>query len=218
MSAFNVREVIGYAAVLFPAAVVWMLSASATQAGSPSFNCARADSRAEELICGDQELAQMDVEAARLFKLARDGKGVSAKQKTGLNDERVDWLKMRDECRFTENMRNCIIAAYAVRIHWLREKHRATLVNDDKGITRGPLALRCDKFGKTLVKATFIKSNPPVGALQLPERVHVGIAAGGRYIEESDTGERLAFWLQGDKAFLQMPNGKRIACRLEKAK
>jgi uncharacterized protein len=196
------------------AATFWI--ASPAQAGSPSFNCAKADSRAEELICGDKELALMDVEATRLFRLARDGNGVTEKQKKVLNDDRASWLKLRDECWFSEDLRSCIVASYAVRIHYLRENHEATRLSDKEGITKGPIALHCDKLQST-VTATFIGSDPPISAIQLADQVHVGIGAGTRYIEKNENGE-MAFWTKGDDAFLNMPSGARYNCKREKAK
>jgi uncharacterized protein len=183
-------------------------------AGSPSFNCARTDSRAEELICGDKELALMDVEATRLFRLVRDGGHRPDGEKKLLNDDRAQWQKVRDQCWIAEDLRGCIIASYAVRIHSLREHHAEARLNDDKGITKGPFNIRCKDL-KTSVKATFIHSNPPVSAVQFSDRVHVGIGSGVRYVERNEGGE-MAFWTVGDDAFFKMPNGTRYNCVLDR--
>jgi uncharacterized protein len=210
--AFKTGGIIGSTALV--AALIWNVPAA--HAGSPSFNCAKADSRAEELICGDKELAIMDVEATRVFRLVRDREGMADEQRKALNDDRARWMKVRDECWIAEDFRSCILSAYAIRIHSLRENHSDVLAGDDKGITRGPVALTCDKLGDT-VSATFIRSDPPVSAVQFHKRVHVGIGTGPRYIEKTASGE-LAFWTKGDLAYLTTPDGVNYSCTLEKAK
>lgn len=201
--------VAGFAAIAFA-------YSSPAQAASPSFNCAKTDSRAEKLICGDKELAIMDVEATRVFRLIRDRDGIADDQKKSLNDDRARWMKVRDDCWISGDLRSCIVSAYAIRIHSLRQNHYEALAGDDKGITKGPIALRCDKLASP-VKATFIASDPPVSAVQFSERVHVGIGAGTRYIEKNDSGE-MTFWTEGDNAFLNMPNGIRYTCKRETQK
>jgi uncharacterized protein len=185
------------------------------RAGPPSFNCADAQSRAEQLICGDKELALMDVEASRLFKLVRDREGVPGERRKTLNDDRTRWQKVRDECWISGDLRGCIIAAYAIRIHALRENHAEARANDQDGITKGPFKITCKDL-EGPVRATFISSNPPVGALQLRERVHVGIGTGARYVEPVTTGG-ITFWTSGEAAYLNMPNGMRYECALDRS-
>ena len=184
------------------------------EAGSPSFNCAKIDSRAEELICGDRELALMDVEATRLFRLVRDSRTRPEREKKALNDDRAHWLSVRDECWLSNDFRSCILSAYAKRIHSLREHHAEARMSDDQGITKGPFDIRCKNLKQPL-KATFIRSTPPVSAVQFTDGVHVGIGSGYRYVERSEDGE-LAFWTAGDNAFLKMPDGVRYDCVLDR--
>ena len=197
-----------------------MLSAHAlvspAQAASPSFDCAKTEGRAEELICGDRELAIIDVEATRLFRLVRDGGNKPEDEKKALNRDRLEWQKMRDECWIAGDLRSCIISSYALRIHALREKHAEARTSDDKGITKGPFDIRCKNLKQT-VKATFISSNPPVSTVQFPGSVHVGIGEGYRYIERGPNGE-MAFWTVGNGAFLKMPNGVSYNCSLHRGK
>ena len=189
---------------------------SPAHAASPSFDCAKTEGRAEELICGDRELAIIDVEATRLFRLVRDGGSKAEDEKKALNRDRVEWQKVRDECWIAGDLRNCIISSYALRIHALREKHAEARTSDDKGITKGPFDIQCKNL-KQPVKATFISSNPPVSTVQLPDSVHVGIGAGYRYIEHGPSGE-MAFWTVGNDAFLRMPNGASYNCSLDRGK
>jgi hypothetical protein len=137
------------------------------------------------------------------------GKRSEGEKKT-LNEDRARWLGVRDECWISGNLRNCVIASYALRIHFLREKHAEARSSDDKGITKGPYAWRCKDF-KDPVKATFIRSDPPVGTVQLPDSVHVGIGSGTRYMEGGEAGG-LLFWTEGENAYLKLPNGMNYRC------
>jgi len=182
-----------------------------TWAASPSFNCAKADGRAEELICGDKELASMDVEATRLFRLVRDRAKRPEGEKKALNDDHTRWLKVRDECWIAGDIRTCILASYAVRIHSLRQHHAEARASDDTGITRGPFELRCKDL-KQPVQATYIRSDPPVSTVQLPDSMHVGIGAGKRYVERGTDGEELAVWTLDSDPVLKLANGAKYRC------
>ncbi|MBL0375323.1 hypothetical protein JJB09_25230 [Rhizobium sp. KVB221] len=196
---------------IWPVALV-----TSASAGSPSFDCAKADSSAEELICGDRELARLDVEATRLFRLVRDRPELAAEQRQALNDDRKHWQKVRDECWIAEDFRRCIVAAYAIRIHSLRENHAQTHARDKEGITKGPFQLACKNLPGT-VKATFIKSEPPVTTVQMQEQFHVGIGLGLRYVESGPNGE-MTFWTTGKNAFLKLPDGTRYDCIVQPQK
>ena len=56
---------------------------------SPSFDCGRAVSASERLICSDEELSRLDVRMAALFRAAR-GKAVN---KTAFKNEQKAWLR-----------------------------------------------------------------------------------------------------------------------------
>ena len=120
-------------------------------------------------------------------------------------------MKVRDECWIADDIRNCIIASYAVRIHSLRQHYAEARTSDNKGITRGPFELRC-KDMKQPVRATLIQSDPPVSTVQLPDSVHVGIGSGKRYVERDVDGVELAVWTVGNDSVLKLPNGAKYSC------
>ena len=57
---------------VLPTLLLAALTAAAAQAAAPSFDCARADSAASELVCRDQGLAALEMEVDRLLALAKD--------------------------------------------------------------------------------------------------------------------------------------------------
>jgi len=76
---------------------------------SPSFNCGKASTNAERLICSSQELCQVDVQLAQAYKAARK----NAADKESVKREQIEWLKtQRDVCSDTTSM----LQAYQTRI------------------------------------------------------------------------------------------------------
>lgn len=178
-------------------------------AGSPSFDCAKAEGRAEKTICGDRELSSLDQEAARLYALAL--KSSEPKRAAAMKADAAGWKAARDDCWLAQETRICIIASYARRIHRLLEKHEQIRVADN-ALARGPYVLNCRKIDQP-VTATLIESNPPVGAIEWRNAVHVGMADGDRFVERSDYGaEGVAFEIRGDEARISLPDGRQFFC------
>lgn len=202
---------------LAPVVLVPIMLASASlphdaKADPPSFDCAKADSRAEQLVCGDRELAALDREATRLFRLVRDDGKKTPDQQASLNERRKQWLAARDECWISENLRQCVVASYARRIHLLREKYAEARREDAKGIAEGPFEVRCQELEKP-VKATFIRSDPPVSAIAFHDRFHVAVGAGDRYVERSYYGDMI-FETDGKQALIRLPDGRSFNCEM----
>jgi len=100
---------------------------AAGAAAQPSFDCQAAYSAAERLICADAALARLDVQAARLYRQARQQAGDA----NALKKEQLAWLRERDaECiagqtheaaRQNPRVAPCQAARYAARIRTLRD-------------------------------------------------------------------------------------------------
>lgn len=76
---------------------------------SPSFDCAKASTGAERLICSNQELATLDVEMMSTYKRLADGNP----DKNTLKKEQNDWMKNE---RNTCSTSDCMAKAYRSRI------------------------------------------------------------------------------------------------------
>lgn len=81
--------------------------ASAGSATSPSFDCSKARSVAEQLICTDHTLATLDMEFAVLYKKVKDRAANPAEFRARAIQE---W-KLREKCQ----TRSCLIEWYAGR-------------------------------------------------------------------------------------------------------
>jgi uncharacterized protein len=100
-------------AVLFSAAGL-------AQAASPSFNCAKASSSVEELICNDAELAELDRSLASLYSAVL--KNTPAGEQKMLKAEQRGWIKGRDDCWKSDDMRGCVASEYRYRIDALKDR------------------------------------------------------------------------------------------------
>lgn len=83
-------------------------------AANPSFDCDGARGEIERLICGDDELAALDVELARAFAAAMSR--APASQISLLRSDQSNWRKARNDCRKTEDARSCTLEAYRKRL------------------------------------------------------------------------------------------------------
>ncbi|WP_435628022.1 lysozyme inhibitor LprI family protein [Candidatus Ferrigenium straubiae] len=81
---------------------------------SPSFNCAKAISDAEKLICSDAELAALDLDLSGLYKQAKENSGGSAEFK---NETVREWKRRESDC----HSKACLIQWYSDRRKQLQQ-------------------------------------------------------------------------------------------------
>lgn len=78
----------------------------------PSFDCAKAQSEAETLVCNDAELAALDRQLAKLWTDTQTRPNAPA----GETATQRGWVKGRDECWKAEDKHRCVRESYQVRI------------------------------------------------------------------------------------------------------
>lgn len=99
--------------------VLAVLLAVPAVADEPSFDCARAASAAEELVCADPELAEADRRLAAVYE--RSSEAVAALDEgamaigAGLKATQRGWVTGRDECWKADDLRACVLRAYLAR-------------------------------------------------------------------------------------------------------
>ena len=90
--------------------LIWMVQITTTQAAS--FDCSKASTRVEKLICGDADVSKLDNELAKAYQ-----QGIEYSEDV-LNTTMTqrEWLKaIRDNCQNVD----CLKAAYQSRIREL---------------------------------------------------------------------------------------------------
>jgi uncharacterized protein YecT (DUF1311 family) len=105
-----------------PVVLITCLLATTTlaQAASPSFNCAKATHDVEKLICNDADLASLDNSLSSLYHTLM--KNLSAAEQKLLKTEQRGWVKGRDDCWKSDDMRGCVLSEYQYRINQLKDR------------------------------------------------------------------------------------------------
>ena len=76
-------------------------------AQAASFDCAKAGTNVEKMICGNAELSRLDEELGVAYKVAVRNKS----QAESVRSAQKEWLKKRNVC----NDEKCLISAYTER-------------------------------------------------------------------------------------------------------
>lgn len=162
----------------------------------------------------------MDREAARLDLLADRDPGIDPSIKALREASPGAWTKSRDDCWRDDELRRCVVDAYARRIAEIRSISKAAR-DAEGGASIGPLAFQCEGILRELV-ATFINTEPGAVHLQWigPGRppadgdvtlLRAAAASGARYQGQAQGGE-WTFWNQGREATLTIPGRGDVAC------
>ncbi len=96
------------------------LVAANARAAAPSFDCAKASHDVEKLICNDAELARLDRSLAELYGTVLSH--TPASRQKMLKAEQRGWVKGRNDCWKSDDMRGCVAAEYKARINELKDR------------------------------------------------------------------------------------------------
>jgi len=97
----------------------------------PSFDCSKAESSTEELICKDPQLAALDRRVAERYAAALEVvRGLDTGAEAAEDNLRAyqrGWVKGRDECWKADDLRDCVESSYLRRegelvAEWLLEE------------------------------------------------------------------------------------------------
>lgn len=209
-SVFPIRTVVPF---------VLLVSGGGAFAATPSFDCTKADSSAEEAICASEALAELDIELDRLFRLAVNDDTLGADRLAELKAIQRGWIKGRNDCwKSDRDMETCVATAYAIRIHELREGYSATRSADDQGISLGPVALDCPDL-QAGVSAVFINGEAAFVSLKWLDNVialpAVPAASGAKYQSDIWADGPSMLWTKGDEAMFAAPGGPEMTCKVD---
>src|SRR5688572_16699397 len=79
-----------------------------------SFDCAKAKSGSEQLICGDKNLSWQDNTMASRYSALISR--LSEERKETLRRTQRDWLKKREDCASQERNKECLALLYGNRV------------------------------------------------------------------------------------------------------
>jgi len=123
---------------------------AATQ--SPSFDCTKATSEAEKLVCVDARLAALDRQLAALYKRVQ-----TSPDELDIAAEQRGWIKGRDACSRAVDPKRCLVESYQTRL--------VELTINGGGIQiPAKVEYRCDDNSKP-VTAVFYNDIDPTAAV-----------------------------------------------------
>jgi uncharacterized protein len=129
-------------------------TASSVASSTASFDCVKAETEAEKLVCADPQLAALDRQLATEYQYAvAKARAGSA----GLDAAQRGWVAGRDDCWKDGDVRTCVLEAYQTRLVELKLNRSDTIVP--------PIVeYRCDDDSKPL-SAVFYNEFEPRSAV-----------------------------------------------------
>ncbi len=190
-----------------------LLASPAFGQDGPSFDCAKAESAAENLVCQDVELARLDLLIADRYASALDAiraLGAGARQaERRLRAEQRGWIKGRDECWKADDPRDCV--------EWAYQRREGELVA--RWMLEEPVGVAfwaCGGSPANEVVTFFFDTTVPSVRFERGDRIDTGTltptASGSRY----DGSFGRSIWTRGDAAIYREPDpdGTTFDCRL----
>ena len=171
--------------------ILALLQLAAAPGPGPSFDCARARSAVERSLCANAELAALDREEARLYRLAL--RGAPAARRAHLVARQREFLAGRNRCgEDLEPFDQCIRNAY---LEDIAEMRRIAGISDKGGLSSGPVRYRCDSNYPDAWVTRFAL-DPEQAWVALPARQEgqplvARAGDGGRLTGRYDTGQVL---------------------------
>ena len=207
--------------ILSPAVVIALCSPLLASAATPSFDCTKAKSSIETLVCMDEALAKLDREVARLFVLVRNVLRPTPSRLPELIGTQRGWIRARDDCWRQADARVCVLETYAIRIHELREGYAVARAQAPESISKGPVFVECRDF-EFVISATFIKTDLPIVFLKWGNMNRLVLTlgpsgSGARYVGKDDKNREVVFWDKGREALLELPGRSQLTCQVRDA-
>lgn len=190
------------------------LSLSATPT-NPSFDCTRAESESEKMVCSDPQLARLDRELNRVYMLVYNNSALDKTAKRYLRAEQVGWIKGRDETWKVKDKLRYVNELYVFRIIEILKKYPVSRTADSEGISSGPTTYDCS--GEVL-EAYYVQSDSPMAMIYFKDHPHVPLslvpsASGTKYAVEDHDGISMKFWAKGKEALFTTFEGNTLQCR-----
>jgi uncharacterized protein len=189
-------------------ALITVLLAPSAFAAQPSFDCAKATHAVEKLVCGDDQLAALDVTVAEDFKKAMGQ--ISSTDQAALRTSQEKWIEARNACAKDADPKACTLASYKTRIAVMGAMYGFAPMGT------GTFIFTCDDAAKTSFYATFFQTDPAtVNLVKRPPAPEEAVTlvqgmsgSGARY--EGDGG--IVFWNKGNDAQVEWPAGTNLNC------
>ncbi|MEZ5936040.1 MAG: lysozyme inhibitor LprI family protein [Alphaproteobacteria bacterium] len=173
---------------------VW---SSAQAQEQPSFDCAKAESSAEKLVCTDADLAALDRLLAQRFAaalaVAKNLDAGAEEETRTLRAHQRGWIKGRDECWKESDLRACVEAEYLRREGQLVARY---MLEEPVGTARWS----CGDDAANEVVTSFFDTTLPSVRIERGDTVDTGmlVPAGSGAQYQASFGHSI--WIRGETA------------------
>lgn len=194
------------------AALVLAPSPLLAQSAAPGFDCRKAATAVEKLICANKGLSQLDRETTQLFTTARDNAGDA---RIGVVESQRRWIDARNDCATSTDKDRCLAETYVGRIAALRRQFAAARQVKDS-VSLGPFVAQCDR-GDPLSVA-FVNTDPSyvfIGTKRETFVLKEAISGSGARYEAQFPKGQARLWSKGDDAMIALPGGREMNCTLK---
>jgi uncharacterized protein len=171
----------------------------------PSFSCKGRLSAVQKLVCDDAALSALD------RKLTGIVSQVTFKEPREVNDQSLavvqrQWLRERESCATTPEVRKCVSSLYRTRIAELQGQYGLVPV-------RGPFRFACTGSDVQLIVMTYFETDPPSATLETATGTNLMFVApsgsGARYV-----GDGVTYWeAQGEATLTFAGKSTETKCR-----
>jgi uncharacterized protein len=146
------------AGVAFEMVLVGAAAAGTAWAEGPSFDCSKVETGSiEEMVCKDEGLSALDRTLADVYGAA--SAKATNEHPPVLKAEQRGWIKGRDECWKSDDVRACVEDSYRTRIAELQARYRLVA-------GRGPVFFRCGGQPANEVVVTYFETEPPTAIVE----------------------------------------------------
>ena len=159
----------------------------------PSFDCGKVEAGSiEALICADEGLAALDRVMAGVYRQASER--ATNEHPPVLRAEQRGWIKGRNDCWKSDDVRACVETSYRLRIAELQARYRLVEFT-------GPVFYACDGDPRNEIVVTFFPTDPPTLVAERGDSVSL------MYLEPSASGSKYrgrneTLWVKGAEALI----------------
>jgi len=133
----------------------------------PSFDCSKASHDAEELICRDNELAELDNQLAGVYHAAVEN--IPADELKTMRAMQRGWIKGRNDCWKADDLRDCVKLEYETRITELQIRGGLVTVPE-------PVEFQCDGGKNDYLTAVFYQSTVQPATAPINKKIKMFIS------------------------------------------
>lgn len=191
---------------LMPPAIGGVVLISGT---GPSFDCLKASTSAEELVCADKKLSALDRRLAKRFAAAMaTAKAQDAGSEDAIKFLRATqrgWIKGRDDCWKSDDLHRCVMDNYLLRegelvAGWMLQEPASAVT------------YTCDGNPANEITALFFDTELPSVRLEYGDSIETGsnvpTASGSKYAARFGR----SIWTKGDNATVVWEEGVEMNC------